>query len=71
MSFISTKFHEILLSGFRGVALTRKTGLTDFQTGWGGGGTFPTGHGQYMKMCCFQKCVVVLKGFVKAMFFYF
>ena len=29
MSFITTKFQEILLSGFRGVALTRKTGLTD------------------------------------------
>ena len=29
MSFITTKFHEILLSGFRGVALTRKTGLMD------------------------------------------
>ena len=29
MSFITTKFHEILLSSFRGVALTRKTGLTD------------------------------------------
>ena len=29
MSFITTKFHETLLSGFRGVALTRKTGLTD------------------------------------------
>ena len=29
MSFISTKFQEILLSSFRGVALTRKTGLTD------------------------------------------
>ena len=28
-SFITTKFQEILLSGFRGVALTRKTGLTD------------------------------------------
>ena len=26
---ITTKFHEILLSGFRGVALTRKTGLMD------------------------------------------
>ena len=25
MSFITTKFHEILLSGFRGRALTRKT----------------------------------------------
>ena len=25
MSFITTKFHEILLSGFREVALTRKT----------------------------------------------
>ena len=32
MSFISSKFHEILLSGFRGVALTRKTGLTDWLT---------------------------------------
>ena len=32
MSFISTKFHEILLSGFRGVALTRKTGLMDWLT---------------------------------------
>ena len=29
MSFITTKFHEIRLSGFRGVGLTRKTGLTD------------------------------------------
>ena len=29
MAFIATKFHEILLSGFRGVALTRLTGLTD------------------------------------------
>ena len=29
MSFITTNFHEILLSGFRGVALTRNTGLTD------------------------------------------
>ena len=29
MSFITTKFQEILLSGFRGVALTRKRGLTD------------------------------------------
>ena len=29
MSLITTKFHEILLSGFRGVAPTRKTGLTD------------------------------------------
>ena len=28
-NFITTKFHEILLSGFRGVSLTRKTGLTD------------------------------------------
>ena len=27
-SFI-TKFHEILLSGFRGVVLKKKTGLTD------------------------------------------
>ena len=34
MSFIFTKFHEILLSGFRGVALTRKTGLTDWLTNW-------------------------------------
>ena len=34
MSFITTKFHEILLSGFRGVALTRKTGLTDWLTNW-------------------------------------
>ena len=31
MSFITTKFHKILLRGFRGVALTRKTGLTDGQ----------------------------------------
>ena len=31
-SFITTKFHGILLSGFRGVALTRKTGLTDLPT---------------------------------------
>ena len=29
MSFITTKFHEILLSCFGGVALKRKTGLTD------------------------------------------
>ena len=29
MFFITTKFHDILLSGFRGVALTRKTGLMD------------------------------------------
>ena len=32
MSLITTKFHEILLSGFRGVALTKKNridGLTD------------------------------------------
>ena len=32
MSFITTKVHEILLSGFRGVALTKKTrtdGLAD------------------------------------------
>ena len=34
MSFITTKFHEILLNGFRGVALTRKTGLTDWLTDW-------------------------------------
>ena len=34
MSFITRKFHEILLSGFRGVALTRKTGLTEGQTDW-------------------------------------
>ena len=42
MSFITTKFHEILLSGFWGVALTRKTWLTnwltycmkDWQTDW-------------------------------------
>ena len=32
MSFITTKFHEILLIGFRGVALTRKTGLMDWLT---------------------------------------
>ena len=32
MSFITTKFQEILLSGFRGVVLTRKTGLTDWLT---------------------------------------
>ena len=32
MSFITTKFHEILSSGFRGVALTRKTELTDLLT---------------------------------------
>ena len=31
MSFTTTKFHEILLSCFRGVVLTRKTGLTDRQ----------------------------------------
>ena len=30
MFFITAKFHEILLSGFRGVALTKKNpGLTD------------------------------------------
>ena len=29
MFFITTKFHDNLLSGFRGVALTKKTGLTD------------------------------------------
>ena len=33
MFFITTKFHGILLSGFRGVALRKKTGLTDWQTG--------------------------------------
>ena len=32
MSFITTKFHKILLSSFRGVALTRKTGLMDWLT---------------------------------------
>ena len=32
MFFITTKFHEILLSGFGGVALTRETGLTDGRT---------------------------------------
>ena len=32
MSFITTKFHKILLSGFRGVVLTRKTGQTDWLT---------------------------------------
>ena len=32
MSFITTKFYEILLSGFRGVWLTRKTGRTDGRT---------------------------------------
>ena len=32
MSFITTNFHEIQLSGFRGVPLTRKTGLTDWLT---------------------------------------
>ena len=33
MSFLTAKFHKILLCGFRGVALTRKTGdlLTDRQ----------------------------------------
>ena len=36
MSFVTTKFHEIMLSGFRGVALTKKKnqgkdGLTDKQ----------------------------------------
>ena len=32
MSLITTKFHEILLSSFRGVALTKKKpGLTDGQ----------------------------------------
>ena len=34
MSFITINFHEILLRGFRGVALTRKTGLTDWLTDW-------------------------------------
>ena len=34
MPFITKKFHEILLSGFRRVALTRKTGLTDWLTDW-------------------------------------
>ena len=34
MTFLTTKFHEILLSGFRGVLLTRKTGLTDWLTDW-------------------------------------
>ena len=29
MSFITTKIYEILLSGFRGFSLTRKTRLTD------------------------------------------
>ena len=33
MSFITTKFHEIPWSCFRGVVLTRKTGLTDWRTG--------------------------------------
>ena len=32
MSFIITKFPKILLSGLRGVALTRKAGLTDWLT---------------------------------------
>ena len=32
MSLITTKFNKILLSGFKGVALTRKTGLTDWLT---------------------------------------
>ena len=32
MSFITIKFQEILLSGFRGVALTRKIRLTDWRT---------------------------------------
>ena len=32
MYYITTKFHEILLSGFRGVALTKKT--TERLTGW-------------------------------------
>ena len=32
MSIITTKFQGILLSGFRGVALRGKTGLTDCQT---------------------------------------
>ena len=34
MSFITTKFQEILLSGFRGVVLTRRTGLADWLTDW-------------------------------------
>ena len=34
MSFITTQFHQILFSGFRWVALTRKTGLTDWVTDW-------------------------------------
>ena len=32
--FITSNFYEILLSGFRGVALTRKTGLTNWRTDW-------------------------------------
>ena len=34
MSFITTKLYKILLSSFREVALTRKTGLTDWLTDW-------------------------------------
>ena len=34
MSFITSKFQEIVLSGFRGVVLTRKTGLTDWLADW-------------------------------------
>ena len=34
MSFITAKFHETLLSSFRGVVLTRKTGLMDWLTDW-------------------------------------
>ena len=34
MFFKTTKFYDILLCGFRGVALTRKTGLPDWLTDW-------------------------------------
>ena len=34
MSLITTKFHEILLSGFRKVSLTRKRGPIDWLTDW-------------------------------------
>ena len=34
MSFITIKFHEILLSCFRGVTLTKKTNRIDNLTDW-------------------------------------
>ena len=32
MIFITAKFHQILLRGFKGVAMTKKIGLTDLRT---------------------------------------